>query len=164
MESINLPIKDRVQHYPFLAAAFSLANISKARRRACGAVLVREINGIPTIVGSGVNGTEPKEENLCETHDLTLSFPGTVHAEINCVSPFRESAKDTDILYITDSPCEFCLEFLKTTSIRTVVFARCYRITEHMEKAEGFRFIHIPEQAVIDYMNSSISRMSQVIS
>lgn len=160
MES-HLLLKDRVKHYPFLAAAFSIANISKARRRACGAVLVRTIDGVPTIICSGVNGTPAGQDNLCETHDLSLSAESVIHAEINCVKTVEGFEDESDVLYVTDSPCEYCLEYLRTTQIRTIFFARCYRLTEHLKEFPEFNFFHIPEGAVLDYMQSAITRMGQ---
>lgn len=157
---------ERIQHYPFLASAFMLANISKSRRRACAALIVRrETFRPPVIVSSGVNGTRMGSDNLCEDNLCELSCEDVVHAEVNAFKNMRiaESAK-LDTMYITDSPCPDCLNFLRlNTDIRTLVFARNYRITEHMEKAHDFTLIHIPEREVVDYINASENRMSQII-
>lgn len=157
---------ERIQHYPFLSAAFMLANISKSRRRACAALIVRrEPNIPPVIISSGVNGTPVGKENLCEDNLCDLSSSDVVHAEVNAFRNMNlEEDRKLDTMYITDSPCPDCLNFLRlNTDIRTLVFARNYRITEHLEKAHDFTLIHIPEKEIVDYINASEKRMSQII-
>lgn len=163
----TIPIADRIQHYPFLSAAFMLANVSKSRRRACAALIVRrEPNIPPVIISSGVNGTPVGKENLCEDTLCTLSSPEVVHAEVNAFRNMNiEEDRKLDTMYITDSPCPDCLNFLRwNTDIRTIVFSRSYRITDHLLEVEReFTLIHIPEKEVVDYINASEKRMTQTI-
>lgn len=56
----------------FLIQAFVLASESKAVRRKCAALLVREVRGVYVIISSGVNGTAPGTANLYEKDNVTL--------------------------------------------------------------------------------------------
>ena len=162
-----VPMSERIQHYPFLASAFMLANISKSRRRACAALIVRrETNIAPVIISSGVNGTPVGKENLCEDNLCELSSPEVIHAEVNAFRNMNiEEDRKLDTMYITDSPCPDCLNFLRlNTDIRKIVFSRSYRITDHLVEEREFTLIHIPEKEIVDYINASEHRMFQTIS
>lgn len=162
----TIAIAERIQHYPFLASAFMLANVSKSRRRACAALIVRrEPNIPPVIISSGVNGTPVGKENLCEDTLCTLSSPEVIHAEVNAFRNMNiEEDRKLDTMYITDSPCPDCLNFLRlNTDIRKIVFSRSYRITDHLVDEREFTLIHIPEKEIVDYINASEKRMTQTI-
>lgn len=149
-----------MNHLAFLSIAYMIAGLSKAKRRACGAVLVRKINGIPVIVSSGVNGTAPGTDNACETEDLTMSYPHVIHAEVNCIN--KVVVEQGDILYCTDSPCEFCLKALEEAGVGGVYFARGYRLTDHLDGTE-IKLNYLPIADVEQYMNHSAERIHRVI-
>jgi len=160
-----LNVQERSQHYAMLASVVMLANASKARRRGCAALIVRKSSasrtkGVAYAIASGVNGTAAGKENLCEDHLLTASNPGVLHAEVNALNNLCGPTGSTDVMYVTDSPCPFCLEHLRNYSaIRTIVFCRDYRITDHMAAANDFKFIYIPQSEVEEYIQSSLNRL-----
>lgn len=156
-------IIDRTKHVSILASLFTLANVSKSRRRGCAAALVRYIDGVPTIISSGVNGTPVNSENLCEDHGLAVSMENVIHAEINCVQR-AEKILPTDILFVTDSPCQFCLESIRGYGVKHVVFSRDYRIISHIMEEKEISISYIPEQEVKDFIVSAVTRMDQVTS
>lgn len=118
----------------FLAQAFILASESKATRRKCAALLIRKVDGAYIIISSGVNGTAPGEPNVYEKDNVTLE--SVVHAEVSCLARASE-VRESDILVLTDSPCEPCLRVLYNDyGIRNIVYGRQYRICEHLTTEE----------------------------
>ena len=118
----------------FLAQAFVLASESKATRRKCAALLIRKVEGVYIIISSGVNGTAPGSPNVYEKDNVTLD--SVIHAEVSCLARASE-VRESDILIITDSPCEPCLRVLYNDyGIRNIVYGRHYRICEHLTKEE----------------------------
>lgn len=118
----------------FVAQAFVLASESKATRRKCAALLIRKVEGVYIIISSGVNGTAPGAPNVYEKDNVTLD--SVIHAEVSCLTRAPE-VRETDILVITDSPCEPCLRVLYNDyGIRNIVYGRQYRICEHLTKEE----------------------------
>lgn len=114
----------------FLVQAFVLASESKATRRKCAALLIRNVRGVYVIVSSGVNGTAPGTANVYEKDNVTLSTVS--HAEVNCLIRAPE-VLESDIMVMTDSPCAECLATLYMDyGIRNIVYGRHYRICDHM--------------------------------
>lgn len=160
----SMDVAGRTRHYPFLAMVIMLAGMSKARRRGCAALIARKSDWTSTkgnysVIATGVNGTKAGKENLCEDHLLVMSKEGVVHAEVNALTNHTGSTHASDVMYVTDSPCPFCLEHIRNYSaIRTIVFTRDYRLTDHMRNATDFNFIYIPLSEVEDYMQSAQNR------
>lgn len=153
--------KELSQLVPILAATYILASASKAKRRACAAVIVKWRAGIPTIVSSGVNGTPVGADNACETPDLLVSMPSVIHAEIHAVRGSMMPLFNSSVLVCTDSPCENCLRYLKEhTKIDTIVYSRSYRETAHLD---GMNFYHVPMEQVRAYIADGVERIDRVI-
>lgn len=149
-----------------MASVFTLAGASKAKRRATAAMMVSVIDGYPMIKSSGVNGLVPGGSNVCETPDLLTSLPEVIHAEINCVNRLEEHAvfvMDEDVLFCTDSPCPDCLARLEREEVRTIIYAREYRLTDHLD-ASSIRMFHLDMTQVEQRMRDSIARITEVIS
>lgn len=148
-----------------MASCFTLAGASKAKRRATAAMLIHFHNGFPMVMSSGVNGTMPGESNLMENEDLTLSLDTVIHAEVNCLDRLEEHTlwpDDEDILFCTDSPCPECLRALEAADVKTVVYAREYRLTDHLDASAINMFCLDLKQIEVN-MRRAIDRMSEVI-
>ncbi|AWY08311.1 dCMP deaminase [Erwinia phage vB_EamM_Alexandra] len=160
----ELPLAlDQAEH--IMASVFTLAASSKSKRRATAALLIHFHNGFPTIVSSGVNGTEPGTSNVMENDDLTLSLNTVIHAEENCLNRMEEYslwANEEDILFCTDSPCPNCLAYLECEGVKTVVYAREYRLTDHLD-ASDIKMFCLDMKSVEHRMLRGIERMNEVI-
>lgn len=160
----ELPMNlDQAEH--IMASVFTLAGSSKSKRRATAAMLVHFHHGFPTVISSGVNGTQPGESNVMENDDLTLSLDTVIHAEVNCLNRMEEYsmwADEKDILFCTDSPCPNCLADLEAEGVKTVVYAREYRLTEHLD-ASKIKMFCLDMKSVELRMLRGIERMKEVI-
>ncbi|WAK44431.1 hypothetical protein [Erwinia phage vB_Ea_2910A] len=160
----ELPINiTQAEH--IMASVFTLAGASKSKRRATAAMLIHFHNGFPTIVSSGVNGTEPGASNVMENEDLTLSLDTVIHAEVNCLNRMEEYsmwANEEDILFCTDSPCPNCLADLEAEGVKTVVYAREYRLTDHLD-ASPIKMFCLDMDSVVQRMQHGIDRIKEVI-
>lgn len=160
----ELPMKLEQAEF-IMGSVFALAGASKSKRRATAAMLIHFHHGFPAIVSSGVNGTEPGESNVMENADLTLSLDTVIHAEVNCLNRMEEYnlwADDSDILFCTDSPCPNCLADLEAEGVKTVVYAREYRLTDHLD-ASNIRMFCLDMDSVVNRMQSSMDRIREVI-
>ncbi|QZE56233.1 dCMP deaminase [Erwinia phage pEa_SNUABM_32] len=160
----ELPIKLEQAEF-IMASVFALAGASKSKRRATAAMLVHFHKGFPTIISSGVNGTMPGESNVMENADLTLSLDTVIHAEANCLNRMEEYnmwSDDQDILFCTDSPCPNCLAYLEAEGVKTIVYAREYRLTDHLD-ASDIKMFCLDMDSVIQRMQHSIDRSKEVI-
>lgn len=160
----QLPIAlDQAEH--IMASCFTLAAASKSKRRATAAMLVHFEDGFPTIISSGVNGTAPGASNVMENADLTLSLSSVIHAEVNCINRMEEQGmwvRDGNILFCTDSPCPNCLDAMEVEGIETVVYAREYRLTDHLD-ASDIKMFCLDMDNVAASMQLGLDRMREVI-
>ena len=63
----------------------------------------------------------------------------TIHAEINAISQAARNGaaiRDADI-YVTHTPCIHCLKVLINTGVRTVYYARPYKLNTVKELLKG---------------------------
>ena len=111
--------------------AYIYANLSYAKRRKCGAVLVTPDN--KRILMGGYNGTLPGFPNVCEVNDKTLEE--VVHAEQNVITFCAKNGIKTDgcILYSTTLPCVNCAKLIISAGIKTVYFVEDYRDRRSLE-------------------------------
>ncbi|QYW04705.1 dCMP deaminase [Erwinia phage pEa_SNUABM_7] len=160
----ELPIKlDQAEN--IMGSVFALAAGSKSKRRATAAMLIHFHEGYPTIISSGVNGTVPGESNVCENEDLTLTFAHVTHAEANCLNRMDEYSlwpEEEDILFCTDSPCPDCLQQLESAGVQTIIYAREYRLTEHLDKS-AIRMYCLDIENVRASLLKSVNRIDEVI-
>ena len=114
----------------FMEIAHTVAKRSTCFRLNVGAVVV--INN--RIVSIGYNG-RPAGEPHCQGNDC-LGRDGcheTIHAEDNALRHVPEGVDVTGAdLYVTDSPCQRCSEWLQGYGIKRVFFGKPYRITESL--------------------------------
>lgn len=147
-----------------MATCFSIAATSKAKRRACGACLVRfDSNGVPRIVSSGVNGTPPGTDNECEPSCVSYTYDHVIHAEDNCLTRSGVEVRESDWLFCTDSPCPSCLEnHIDKHGIKHVVYCRDYHVKEHMANYPHITFVGVDEVDVRNYITNAVYRMGAV--
>ena len=114
-----------------LDIAYIYADLSYAKRRKCGAVLVTPDN--KRILMGGYNGTLPGFPNVCEVDNKTLEE--VVHAEQNVITFCAKYGIRTDdcILYSTTLPCVNCAKLIISAGIKTVFFSEDYRDQRALE-------------------------------
>jgi len=129
-------------HEYFMGVAHLISRRATCTRGHIGAVIVRDNN----ILSTGYNGA-PSGLPHCNDHgsgchiyksihpDGTVeeNCVSTIHAEINAIAQAAKhgvSIKDSDI-YITASPCIHCLKVLINVGIKTIYYAKPYKI-EHI--------------------------------
>ena len=125
----------------FMSVAQLISRRATCTRGHIGAVIVRDNN----ILSTGYNGA-PSGLPHCNDHgscriyksihpDGTIeeNCVNTIHAEINAIAQAAKngvSIRDSDI-YITASPCIHCLKVLINVGIKTIYYAKPYKI-EHI--------------------------------
>ena len=114
------------EYFMIMAKVAALRSVCKSRR--VGAVLV-DINGY--VLSTGYNGP-PKgfqECDPCKRVGLkigeSLDDCPSIHAEQNAILQCRD-ARSIDTLYVTSSPCVFCLKPLLNTPCKRIVFETLY--------------------------------------
>ena len=118
--------EDKQKRYDlaYLKLAQQWSNLSYAKRRKVGALLVQD--GV--IISDGYNGTPTGFDNHCEDENGE-TFWYVLHAEANAITKVArttQSAKGAT-LYITLSPCRECAKLILQTGIQRVVFTEMYR-------------------------------------
>ena len=119
-----------------MKAAFIYADLSYAKRRKCGCVIVKN----DRIISIGFNGTPPGWDNCCEDeHGQTV--PEVLHAEANAIAKLArsdESGEGADV-FVTLEPCLSCAKFLSQIKIRALYF-HDYYVSSH-EPNGGLEFL-----------------------
>ena len=108
----------------YMTMAYCMADLSKAKRKKVGAVLVTK-NGV---VLTGVNGQPKGWDNTCEDeNNVTLNT--TIHAELNAIlKAAKEGISVVDAeLYVTLSPCAQCAAMIAQAGIKRVYYCEEYR-------------------------------------
>lgn len=120
----------------YMDIAYRVAEMSHAKRKKVGAVIVKNGN----IVSFGWNGTPRGFDNNCEheTEDGLVTVDELIHAEQNA---FAKAAKgvipvDGGTLYVTLSPCWYCSGTIIQSGISRVIYDEEYR------KPESIKFIN----------------------
>jgi dCMP deaminase len=120
----------------YMDIAYRVAEMSYARRKKVGAIIVKDGN----IISFGWNGTPHGFDNNCEyeTDDGLVTVDELIHAEQNA---FAKAAKgvipvDGATLYVTLSPCWYCSGTIIQSGISRVVYDEEYRKPESIEFIE----------------------------
>ena len=126
----------------YLGTALLHSKLSKARRKAVGAVLITKTGvAIP-----GYNGTPVGLSNECEHRTMSQAWggmgqmvlttkPEVIHAELNCILKAAKegvSVEDATI-YTTLSPCVPCAAMLINAGIKELVWQETYRDTSGID-------------------------------
>lgn len=125
----------------YLDIAKNISNMSYAKRRKVGAVLVKN----SSIIGYGYNGMPAGMPNSCEISGTTRKE--VLHAETNAITKIAKSNESTNgaTLYVTLSPCFECSKLISQSGIKRVCYIEEYRNTEGLEylKSLGIEVVQV---------------------
>ena len=115
----------------YLEMAQIWANLSKARRKKVGCLIVKD----GAIISDGYNGTPCGFDNNCEYKDPKsfeddlITKPEVLHAESNAITKLAKSTQSSQgsTMYITISPCLECSKLIIQSGIKKVVYLNNYR-------------------------------------
>ncbi|MBZ4219544.1 MAG: dCMP deaminase family protein [Chlorobium sp.] len=141
-------------HEYFMSVADLISRRATCTRGHIGAVIVRENSILSTGYNGAPSGLPHCNDSNCRIY-RSIHPDGTVeencvnaiHAEINAIAQAAKhgvSIKDSDI-YITASPCIHCLKVLINVGIKTIYYAKPYKI-EHIDellRLSGIRLVQI---------------------
>ncbi len=114
----------------YLRMAAIWAENSYCERRKVGALVVKD----KMIISDGYNGTPAGFENICEDENHQTK-PYVLHAEANAITKIARSGNNSEgaTLYVTDAPCIECAKLIIQAGIRSVFYARQYRLADGLE-------------------------------
>ena len=114
----------------YIDIADRISQMSKAKRKKVGAVLVKDNN----IISFGWNGMPSGFDNCCE-NELDETKPEVIHAEFNIIAKLARSLGSSDgaTLYLTLSPCFECSKLIIQSRIVRVVYKEEYRDVRPLE-------------------------------
>ena len=109
--------------YTFLEMAYVFANLSKAKRRKVGCIIVKD----GQVISNGFNGTPSGFDNCCEINNKTK--PEVLHAESNALMRIARSTNSSigSTMYLTCSPCFECAKLIIQSGIIRLVYKEDYR-------------------------------------
>lgn len=109
--------------HTFLEMAYVFANLSKAKRRKVGCIIVKD----GMVISNGFNGTPSGFNNRCEVNDVTK--PEVLHAESNALMKIARSTNSSigSTMYLTCSPCFECAKLIIQSGITRLVYKEDYR-------------------------------------
>ena len=109
--------------HTFLEMAYVFANLSKAKRRKVGCIIVKD----GQVISNGFNGTPSGFNNRCEVNDVTK--PEVLHAESNALMKIARSTNSSigSTMYLTCSPCFECAKLIIQSGIARLVYKEDYR-------------------------------------
>ena len=115
--------------HTFLEMAYVFANLSKAKRRKVGCIIVKD----GQVISNGFNGTPSGFNNRCEVNDVTK--PEVLHAESNALMKIARSTNSSigSTMYLTCSPCFECAKLIIQSGISRLVYSDDYRKIEGIE-------------------------------
>ena len=151
------------QAVAFMVQAFTQANLSHAKRRKTGAVLIREVSdGRHELLSNGYNGTEPGECNKCEDENgVTLDYDTVIHAERNAFRKMRYGQLQGSTLFVTRYPCPPCAERIKARGITTVYYCEISEDKEKLGDLTDVEVIVIPKIDVLEYIAETTYRLTK---
>lgn len=134
-------VKEKYVHY-YMGVAKSAADLSTARKKRVGAVIVKD----DRIISIGYNGTPSGWDNNCEEwrpnegvhfdvpgEDLDIygdwyTKPEVLHAEANAITKLARSTESGEgaTLFCTAMPCIECGKLIHQTGINTVYYSEDY--------------------------------------
>lgn len=142
----------------YMKIAETTAELSYAKRRQVGAVIVRENQ----ILATGYNGMPSGWDNNCEepVHGFdsngkaavvdTKTRQEVLHAESNAIAKVARSTESSEgaILFCTTAPCIECAKLIYQSGIKSVYYRDAYRNTD------GLNFLKQSDVNVHQYPNS----------
>lgn len=119
----------------YLKIAKTWAELSKARRKKVGCIIVKD----GAIISDGYNGTPSGFDNNCEFEDpfnkTLVTKPEVLHAESNAITKLAKSTQSSNgaTMYITISPCIECAKLIVQSGITRVVFEKIYKCKDGIQ-------------------------------
>jgi len=124
--------------YTYLEMANTWGQLSKARRKKVGCLIVKNNQ----IISDGYNGTPAGYDNDCEleTRFGWETKPEVLHAESNALMKLAKSTNSSlkSTIYLTISPCFECAKLIIQAGVSRVVYSEEYRITTGVEFLKQF--------------------------
>ena len=124
--------------YTYLEMANTWGQLSKARRKKVGCLIVKNNQ----IISDGYNGTPAGYENDCEyeTRFGWETRPEVLHAESNALMKLAKSTNSSleSTIYLTVSPCFECAKLIIQAGVSRVVYSEEYRIPKGIEFLKQF--------------------------
>ena len=125
--------KQRELDFTYLEMATSWSQLSKAKRKKVGSLVVKD----GQIISDGYNGTPKGYDNDCE-FETRFGFetrPEVLHAESNALMKLAKSTNSSEncTIYLTLSPCFECSKLLVQAGVKRVVYNEQYRDTSGLE-------------------------------
>ena len=160
---MNRPSKDLY----FLEIAHSVARRASCPRKNVGAILVSDGN----IIASGYNGA-PRGEAHCSDIGCLLennSCARAIHAEVNCLTQANLTGISTNnsTLYLTLSPCHYCVGVIINAGIKRIVYSNEYRKKDGILRAQkaGIKIEQIPfnKLNLDDLRNLPIEKLKEIL-
>ena len=118
----------------YLGTALLHSKLSKARRKAVGAVLVTKAG----VTLTGYNGSAVGTDNNLEDEDSEgnlVTRISTLHSELNCILKAAKEGVSVEgaTMYITLSPCLHCSAMMIQAGIKECCFIEAYRDTSGLD-------------------------------
>ena len=120
--------------HTFLEMAYVFANLSKAKRRKVGCIIVKD----GQVISNGFNGTPSGFDNCCEEQVFRYDVGDcyvlqtkaeVLHAESNALMKIARSTNSSigSTMYLTCSPCFECAKLIIQSGIARLVYKEDYR-------------------------------------
>jgi len=120
--------------HTFLEMAYVFANLSKAKRRKVGCIIVKD----GQVISNGFNGTPSGFDNCCEEQVFRYDVGDcyvlqtkaeVLHAESNALMKIARSTNSSigSTMYLTCSPCFECAKLIIQSGITRLVYKEDYR-------------------------------------
>ena len=140
--------KEEKYHRLYMDIAYRVAEMSHAKRRKVGCVIVKD----ERIISMGWNGMPAGMPNLCEDYDTLRAVSTTkkevLHAEANALMKLAKygSSANGATIYTTTSPCFECAKLIYQSGIKELVYSEFYTDQQPLTflyTTPGFNIIYL---------------------
>jgi dCMP deaminase len=141
--------KEERYHRLYMDIAYRVSEMSHAKRRKVGCVIVKD----ERIISMGWNGMPTGMTNNCEIDESDQMYVGTtkrevLHAEANALMKLAKygSSSNGATLYTTTSPCFECAKLIYQSGIKKLVYSEFYTDQQPLTflyTTPGFNIIHL---------------------
>ena len=131
----------------YLKMASTWAQLSKARRKKVGCLIVKD----GAIISDGYNGTPSGFENCCEDKNEKTHWY-VLHAEANAILKTASSTHNCSgaTVYLTMSPCKDCSKLIHQAGIKRLVYINKYK------DASGIDFLNEAGVKVVEFDKNNL--------
>lgn len=141
--------KEEKYHHLYMDIAYRVSEMSHAKRRKVGCVIVKD----ERIISMGWNGMPTGMTNNCEIDESDQMYVGTtkrevLHAEANALMKLAKygSSSNGATLYTTTSPCFECAKLIYQSGIKKLVYSEFYTDQQpltFLNTTPSFNIIHL---------------------